>query len=149
MFKHEKCRICGEQASGFNYRVVSCNACKGIRSKYLKSCYVWRSILDPLPLNHWEHFIRWTLKIFRIFNLLNMSDLDWPWIRSTSDFIADICQKSSRDWSKMQNKLNLLKFCSRYYLFYLNPKSFLPSSSPFRQAVWMQIQKDFEKIMHD
>ena len=33
MFKHEKCRICGEQASGFNYRVVSCNACKGKRFK--------------------------------------------------------------------------------------------------------------------
>ena len=34
MFKHEKCRICGEQASGFNYRVVSCNACKGIWFTY-------------------------------------------------------------------------------------------------------------------
>ena len=112
MFKHEKCRICGEQASGFNYRVVSCNACKGIRSKYQKTCYLWRSILGPLPLDHWEHFNRWTLKIFQIFYLSNMSDLDWPWIRSVSDFIADVCQKSSRDWSKMQNKLNLFPFLS-------------------------------------
>ena len=29
MFSNEPCRVCGEPATGFNYRVVSCNACKG------------------------------------------------------------------------------------------------------------------------
>jgi len=28
MFSNEPCRVCGEPATGFNYRVVSCNACK-------------------------------------------------------------------------------------------------------------------------
>ena len=36
MFSNEPCRVCGEPATGFNYRVVSCNACKGTGFKGTK-----------------------------------------------------------------------------------------------------------------
>ena len=61
MFSNEPCRVCGEPATGFNYRVVSCNACKGTGFKgtkfmnnLIRSWFMYQGIIVVKRLVYWD-----------------------------------------------------------------------------------------------